>query len=74
MTKAKKLHALSGVIAFIATIFGWFSINSYVADKYDLNWLAYTIGIVGTLGAIYVMYRAQKATGSGDRFNADTRR
>lgn len=54
---------LSVLAAFIGMI-SYFQINSYKADKNGLNGFWLITGIVFTLGAIYLMYKAYK-TSSG---------
>jgi uncharacterized membrane protein YdjX (TVP38/TMEM64 family) len=55
-------YIASAVTAFIAMIF-YFQIGSAGADKNGTNGLFTVLGIVFTLGAIYLMYIALKNSG-----------
>lgn len=54
-----KYHLVTGIIALLAVI-SFFHINSYVADKNNINWLFWVIGIAGILWAGYRVYYMSK--------------
>lgn len=52
------------VLAF-ASVISFFHIDSYVADKNDINWLFWVLGIVLGIGAIFCLSKVAKQGGGG---------
>ena len=63
MSPTKKWFFAMTVSAF-ASVISFFHINSYVADKNDINWLFTVIGVVVGLFAVYCLKNVAKHGGS----------
>lgn len=50
------------VVSAFAGIISLFHINSYVADKNNINWLFITLGIILLAGAGFCLYKANKTS------------
>lgn len=55
-TRQDKYWAATVVLAFVGII-SFFQVNSYFADKNNINWLFKVIGTVGVVGALYCVYK-----------------